>query len=139
MTEEAIKQAEEELKSQSPTKVKRAKIGFNKTKSKPAESRKGKENEPTDENKPSPTKDDVAVCSIGMVRCEVKSQFQEKIKSRAELFGGKVTLNSVGRGEKMKPFKMEGESESDPDIMIEDVGPISDNDMLSSVIIFQEV
>ena len=36
MTEEAIKQAEEELKSQSPSKVKRAQIGFNKTESKPA-------------------------------------------------------------------------------------------------------
>ena len=46
MTEEAIKQAEEELKSQSSTKVKkRAKIGFNKTESKPAGRRKGKENE----------------------------------------------------------------------------------------------
>lgn len=75
MTEEAIKQAEEELKSQSPTKVKRAQIGFNKTESKSAESEKGKENEPTDgeiETKSSPTKDDVA----------------EKIKSRAERFGG---------------------------------------------------
>jgi len=74
MTEEAIKQAEEELKSQSPTKVKRAQIGFNKTESKPAESEKGKENEPTEkiETKSSPSKDDVA----------------EKIKSRAERFGG---------------------------------------------------
>merc|ERR1712203_881178 len=70
MTEEAIKQAEEELKSQSPSKVKRAQIGFNKTESKPAESEKGKENDPTVdkvETKSSPTKDDVA----------------EKIKSRA--------------------------------------------------------
>jgi len=76
MTEEAIKQAEEELKSQSPTKVKRTQIGFNKTESKPAaESEKGKENEPTVkkiETQSSPTKDDVA----------------EKIKSRAERFGG---------------------------------------------------
>merc|ERR1712032_122476 len=75
MTEEAIKQAEEELKSQSPTKVKRTQIGFNKTGSKPAESEKGKENEPTAEKietQSSPTKDDVA----------------EKIKSRAERFGG---------------------------------------------------
>ena len=73
MTEEAIKQAEEELKSQSPTKVKRAQIGFNKTESKSAESEKGKENEPTDgeiETKSSPTKDDVAVCSIGIIRFE---------------------------------------------------------------------
>ena len=65
MTEEAIKQAEEELKSQSPTKVKRTQIGFNKTESKPAESEKGKENEPTAEKietQSSPTKDDVAVC-----------------------------------------------------------------------------
>ena len=46
MTEEAMKQAKEELKSQSSTKVKRrAKIGFNKTESKPAGRRKGKENE----------------------------------------------------------------------------------------------
>merc|ERR1711936_1009316 len=75
MGEEAIKQAEEELKSQSPSKVKRAQIGFNKTESKPAESEKGKENEPTVEKietQSSPTKDDVA----------------EKIKSRAERFGG---------------------------------------------------
>jgi len=73
MTEEAIKQAEEELKSQSPTKVKRTQIGFNKTESKPAESEKGKENEPTvEKTETSPTKDDAA----------------EKIKSRAERFGG---------------------------------------------------
>merc|ERR1712113_1259467 len=74
MTEEAIKQAEEELKSQSPTKLKRTQIASpNKTESKPAE--KGKENEPTvekTETQSSPTKDDVA----------------EKIKSRAERFGG---------------------------------------------------
>ena len=63
MTEEAIKQAEEELKSQSPTKVKRAPIGLNKAESKPAvESEKGKENEPKIVAKSSPTKDDVAVC-----------------------------------------------------------------------------
>merc|ERR1712083_647806 len=72
MTEEAIKQAEEELKSQSPSKVKRTQIvSLNKS----AESEKGKENKPTVEEigaKSSPTKDDVA----------------EKIKSRAERFGG---------------------------------------------------
>ena len=71
MTEEAIKQAEEELKSQSPTKVKRAQIGFNKSELKPAaESEKGKENEPTEdktETKSSPTKDDDAVCCIEIV------------------------------------------------------------------------
>merc|ERR1712203_212636 len=73
MTEEAIKQAEEELKSQSPTKVKRVPIGLNNTESKSViESEKGKENEPKIEAKSSPTKDDVA----------------EKIKARAERFGG---------------------------------------------------
>jgi len=72
MTEEAIKQAEEELKSQSPTKVKRTQIGFGESKA-AAESEKGKENEPTvEKTESSPTKDDVA----------------EKIKSRAERFGG---------------------------------------------------
>jgi len=72
MTEEAIKQAEEELKSQSPTKVKRTQIGFGESKA-AVESEKGKENEPTvEKNESSPTKDDVA----------------EKIKSRAERFGG---------------------------------------------------
>ena len=63
MTEEAIKQAEEELKSQSPTKVKRTQIGFGESKA-AAESEKGKENEPTvEKTESSPTKDDVAVCN----------------------------------------------------------------------------
>ena len=82
MTEEAIKQAEEELKSQSPTKVKRTQIGFNKTESKPAaESEKGKENEPTVkkiETQSSPTKDDVAVCCIGIFRFQHKINFRRR-------------------------------------------------------------
>jgi len=74
MTEEAIKQAEEELKSQSPTKLKRTQIASpNKTESKPAENGKGKENEPAaKKTETSASKDDMA----------------EKIKSRAERFGG---------------------------------------------------
>ena len=90
MTEEAIKQAEEELKSQSPTKVKRVPIGLNNTESKSVkESEKGKENEPKIEAKSSPTKDDVAVCCIEILsEFFEQSKLQEKIKARAERFGG---------------------------------------------------
>ena len=64
MTVEVMNQAGEELKSQSPTKVKRTQIGFNKTESKPAESEKGKENDPrVDKIETKP----VAVCIIGIV------------------------------------------------------------------------
>ena len=64
MTVEVMKQAGEELKSMSHTKVKRVLRGFNKSEPKPVESEKGKENDPTVDKIDTKS---VAVCIIGIV------------------------------------------------------------------------
>ena len=62
MTVEVMNQAGEELKSQSPTKVKRVLRGWSEPK--PVESEKGKENDPTVDKIDTKF---VAVCIIGIV------------------------------------------------------------------------
>ena len=95
MTEEAIKQAEEELKSQSPTKLKRTQIARsniccpilleslilycspNKTESKPAENGKGKENEPAaKKTETSASKDDMAVRLLKLTHVTLSHPYQ---------------------------------------------------------------
>ena len=95
MTEEAIKQAEEELKSQSPTKLKRTQIARlniycsillsfwtiycspNKTESKPAENGKGKENEPAaKKTETSASKDDMAVRLLELSHVTLSHSYQ---------------------------------------------------------------
>jgi len=74
MTEEAIKQAEEELKNQSPTKLKRTQI-LSPAKEDAEVKAKGKENEPT--------------AAVEAEKPKVASETAaDKIKARAERFGG---------------------------------------------------
>merc|ERR1719427_1038428 len=74
MTEEAIKQAEEELKNQSPTKLKRTQI-LSPAKEDAEVKAKGKENEPT--------------AAVEAEKPKVASETAaDKIKARAERCGG---------------------------------------------------
>jgi len=102
MTEEAIKQAEEELKNQSPTKLKRTQI-LSPTKEDAEVNGKGKENEPTAAVEAEKPKDGGEEAS-------------DKIAARAERFGGfqgddaKKAARAAKFGDMLTPSSVEAKS-----------------------------